>query len=334
MKTLLAQINTVIGDLDGNTSKIIKIIEDNKNSCDLLVFPELTITGYPPLDLIEQTGFFEEQYVCLQKIAGTTEESSATVIVGYFDKNKGNGKPFHNSMAVLQNGKIAHIYYKRLLPTYNIFDESRHFEPGKEVKVIDIKGRKVGLLICEDMWNDKAITNNFIYPVNPVEETIKAGAEMIVSINASPSQVGKPEYRLEKFARITKEYGVPLVYVNQVGGNDDIVFDGTSFVINADGAVACCLQSFKEQVYIAETTDNTDKIEFVVSQDANLRSTNYTMTNPEFYFNQIVLGIRDYMRKCGFKRAVVASSGGVDSALVLALAVESENRVAQIAGSP
>ncbi|MES3004582.1 MAG: NAD+ synthase [Patescibacteria group bacterium] len=330
MKILAAQINMVVGDLDGNTKKISDIVDQYKNVTDVLVFPELSITGYPPLDLIEQSGFFEEQYSCLEKIADLTQDSNITVILGYFDKHEGNGKPFHNGLAVLSNGIISHKYFKRLLPTYNIFDESRHFEAGKDIKVIEIQGIKVGLLICEDMWNDKAITNNFIYPINPIEETVKAGAEILISINASPSQVGKPRYRLEKFAKITKNYGVPLVYVNQVGGNDDIVFDGTSFVADGTGSLVSVLKSFEEDQAIFDIIKNDEKISIQVVKGDAVSST-LPKTSSEFYFKQIVLGIREYIKKCGFKKVVIASSGGVDSALVLALAVEAvggENVVA------
>jgi len=321
MKIFTAQLNMIVGDLEGNTNRILEVINTNKDRVDVIIFPELTITGYPPLDLIEQVGFFEDQYACLEKIGLSTAGTKLTVVLGYFDKHTRPGKSFHNALAVLQNGVVAHKYFKRLLPTYNIFDESRYFEAGREVKVIDIQGIKVGLLICEDMWNDKAVTNNFIYPINPVEETVKAGAEILVSINASPSQVGKPNYRLEKFAKVAESYSLPLVYVNQVGGNDDIVFDGTIFVVDGSGALVSILKSFEEDNAVFEITKNEGRISVVRIEESNGLGT-LPRSRPEFYFKQIVLGIKDYMRKCGFKKAVVASSGGVDSALVLALAVE------------
>lgn len=325
MKILVAQLNMTVGDLEGNTKKILEVVDINRDKADVLVFPELAITGYPPLDLIEQGGFFEEQYENLLKIAEATKGTKLSVILGYFDKHIGPGKPFYNGLAVLQDGVVSHRYFKRLLPTYNIFDESRHFEPGKEVKVIEINNIKVGLLICEDMWNDKAITNNFIYPINPIKETVEAGAEVLISINASPSQVGKPRYRLEKFTKITKNYNTPLIYVNQVGGNDDIVFDGTSFVADADGKLVSTLKSFDEDSAVFEVSKTNNKLSISII-DGRIESDTLPKSSSEFYFRQIVFGIKEYVRKCGFKKVVIASSGGVDSALVLALAVEAVGR--------
>lgn len=329
MKITMAQINTVVGDLVGNADKIISIVNDRKEFSDIIVFPELTLTGYPPLDLIERKGFCEEQLAQLARVVEATRGSKAGVVVGFFEPNTGVGKPFFNSLAFISNGIVLHKYHKRLLPTYNIFDEHRHFEPGDRAGVVRFNGLNIGLLICEDMWNDKAITDKFIYPINPVEETAQHHPDLLISINASPSNVGKPEYRLEKFSGIVKEYGIPLVYVNQVGGNDDLVFDGTSFAIDAQGNVLEVLGSFEEKYFTVEM--KLEKGKFILGykdaldeRDSKkwLASGLWKMEPSEFYFKQIVLGIKDYVRKCGFKKAVIASSGGIDSALVLALAVE------------
>jgi NAD+ synthetase len=336
MKILAAQLNYIVGDLEGNYLKIKEVMEKNGAYYDLIVFSELSLTGYPPLDLVERAGFCKEQMEYLGRLALLTYHMKAAVIVGHIMENDGVGKPFFNCASLLGNGEIARTYKKRLLPTYNIFDESRHFEPGKETCTFQIGETVVGLLICEDMWNDKAITNKFLYPVNPVEETVKAGAELIVSVNASPSNVGKPEYRLEKFAAISKEHGVPILYVNQVGGNDDIVFDGTSFAVNPDGHGKVVMDSFTEETKAIWWDDENGGLFDPHYSGGNiaLKSENEAKRKrPEaaFYFRQIVLGIRDYVRKCGFKKVAIASSGGIDSALVLALAVEavgSENVIA------
>ena len=335
MKILAAQINLTVGDLLGNFEKMKAIISQHP-SVDLIVFPELALSGYPPLDLTERVGFCEEQLTYLDKLAQATLYTKATVIVGYFDKNtKGVGKPFHNGLAVLRGGEIKYRYFKRLLPTYNIFDESRHFESGDVIGTYELNGVKLGLLICEDMWNDKAVTTNFIYPINPVKETAEAGVDLIVSINASPSNVGKPEYRLERFAKIAADYKTPLIYVNQVGGNDDIVFDGTSFAVDADGTTHIRLPSFEEdlcQVIFDKTTKSFDSVFFSgVVYEGNAEEAKKKRPEAYFHYRQIVLGIRDYVRKCGFKKAAIACSGGVDSAIVLALAVDAigaENVVA------
>ena len=335
MKILAAQINLTVGDLLGNFEKMRSILSTYTNQ-DLIVFPELALSGYPPLDLTERVGFCEEQLGYLDKLAQATLYTKATVIVGYFDKNtKGVGKPFHNGLAVLQGGEIKYRYFKRLLPTYNIFDESRHFESGDGIGTYELNGVKLGLLICEDMWNDKAVTTNFIYPINPVKETAEAGVDLIVSINASPSNVGKPEYRLEKFAKIAGDYKTPLLYVNQVGGNDDIVFDGTSFAVDADGTTHIQLPSFEEDLYqviFDKSTKSFDSVFFPgVVYEGNTQDAKKKRPEAYFHYRQIVLGIRDYVRKCGFKKAAIACSGGVDSAIVLALAVDAigaENVVA------
>lgn len=336
MKIKLAQINTIVGDLVGNADKMISIIHASKGKADLVVFPELAITGYPPLDLIEQHGFCEEQMEQVRRVVDATSYNNVAAVFGTFHKNiSGVGKPFYNSLVMAADGEIKTSYRKRLLPTYNIFDESRHFEPGTEVGIYKHMGETLGFLICEDMWNDKAITNKPLYNTNPVTETVAAGAEIIISINASPSNVGKPEYRVEKFAAIAAEHHTPIIYVNQIGGNDDLVFDGTSFALNEDGDVLHVMKSFEEDEQIFETVryDGVLMLGYATDEqsDEQWGKPLPQMTPSEFYFKQIVLGIRDYASKVGFKKAVIASSGGVDSALVMALAVEALGEDAVVA---
>lgn len=318
MKLIAAQLNFTVGDLEGNFQKIKKTIEENDQFNSLIVFSELCLTGYPPLDLIERVGFCEEQLEYFNRLVEFTKGKKSAVLLGYFEKNTGVGKPFYNAAALIEKGEVKFKYYKRLLPTYNIFDESRHFEPGTSTGLCRWNGINLGILICEDMWNDKAITNKFIYPVNPVQEVVAAGAQILISLNASPSNVGKPEYRLEKFAAIAEEYDLPLLYVNQVGGNDDIVFDGTSFAVNPNGDIAYFGTSFEESVFGLTWAGKFEPVYGMKRPHA----ADLKRPKSAFYFKQIVMGIKDYVAKCGFKKAVIASSGGVDSALVMALAVE------------
>ncbi len=333
MNITLAQLNFTIGDFDGNYKKIADVVETSKKSFknDVIVFSELAITGYPPLDLIERPGFYEKQMEIMNKIIELTKDGENAIVIGYFEKNIGVGKPFYNSLAFIHDGKIACNYRKRLLPTYDIFDESRHFEAGDKAVVYEYKEVRFGLLICEDMWNDKAIAGNkFLYPINPIKETVDLNPDVILSINASPSNVGKPEYRVEKFTKIANEYDVPIFYVNQVGGNDDIVFDGNSFVANpkGNGLKSYLSEEFAEKVSYFYFFEDTEILGINDEQDysRDLRINDVIVEKDKvsyFYNRQIVLGLRDYFNKNGFFNGiVVGSSGGVDSALVLALAVQ------------
>ena len=317
MKIISAQLNYIVGDLLGNCQKILNTIQKAPQDTDIIVFSETAITGYPPLDLVQRKGFVDEQLFCLTKIAEETSKRDLAVIIGYIDHNKGVGKRFKNCLAVCHDGVVQYSYSKRLLPTYNIFDESRHFEPGEGAGVYTYKGVKLGLFICEDMWNDKSSCDH-LYTVNPIEDVMSTDEalqpDLFISINASPSDIGKIDTRHQMFLNIVRNYGKPLIYVNQVGGNDDIIFDGSSFAISKSGVTAQA-PSFEEFESCYEFLESGKDLAFI----QNCTGWPYGMA---FVHEQLVLGIQDYVRKVGFKKVVVGCSGGVDSALVLTLAVE------------
>lgn len=311
MRIALAQLNYKIGDFAGNFKKIEKAICGHANKADLIVFSELCLSGYYPKDLIGQPGFYEDQNKILEKIKALTLEHGVEVIIGLIKKNESKGKPFHNSLALISQGQEAYIYHKRLLPVYNIFNEARHFSPGKKTGILKHNNLRIGFLICEDGW---AGLNDYNYACDPVEELCHQPLDVIICINGSPSNGGKQQERFEQFQRISKRTKAPLLFVNQVGGNDDIVFDGASFVLNKEGSLIGALPSFEESVGVT-TVLHTD-----VTLDESFNQ-NYPLSNTELFYQQTILGLRDYVQKCGFKKVVVGASGGMDSALTLALAV-------------
>jgi len=312
MRTVLAQLNFTVGDFVGNTDKIVRVIAAHKD-VDMIVFSELAVSGYPPLDLVEEPDFLGLQNKQLGRIAEATEGSKTLVVVGHVRFNSDAGKKLCNSATLFRDGFSVYAFNKELLPTYNIFDEARHFQPGLGVKniPIDICGVKTGFLICEDCWNDSVEKPLYIF--NPISNLVAQGAKRIVSLNASPSNVGKHEQRLKMFDRIATTYGIEIIYVNQVGANDDIVFDGNSFVMDSSGTIVGCAASFVEDVYVHDS----EKPRAFPMHGRDLSIEPITTIH-----NHLVTGIRDYVDKCGFKTVVVGSSGGIDSAVTLALAVE------------
>lgn len=304
----MGQLNLTIGDLEGNAAKVVESAR-SMSDCDVIVFPELSLTGYYPWDLLDQPGFVDRQEQVLKNLALTLKDHPATLLVGCVTHNtKAEGKPFFNSLAIIEQGVITGYASKRLLPTYNIFDERRHFEPADQSTLIRVKGVPVGLLICEDAWNDQGDD----YQANPVDDLIKRGAKILLSANASPSHVKKPESRLEKFSALAQRRGVPFVYVNQVGAHDEIVYEGASFACDAQGSV----------VWKGPMFDTcSSKLSF---SDQGLKAISASAEWPDcdeaYFVGQICLGLKDYMRKCGFTKVVVGSSGGIDSAVTLALA--------------
>ena len=307
MKITLAQLNPIAGDVYGNLEKVLKVFDENKDK-DLIVYPEMVIAGYYPHDLLLREDFINANISALETLKEKTIGSMVTLAVGVITKNKKAGKPLSNGVVLIQNGKELFSVNKKLLPTYNIFDEGRHFEAGNSTNVFEFMGKKVGFLICEDIWND----DESDYKVNPVKDAVKDGAEIIISLNSSPSNLGKLTQRLSIFGPMCKKYNIPLVYLNQVGGQDEIVFDGRSFILSSNGDLVFSMKGFEEEV----VTVIYDGINFKAG------STGHKMDKYEFIYNQIILGMRDYFEKLGIKKAVVGSSGGIDSALVLALAVK------------
>ena len=318
LKITVAQLNPTVGDIEGNAAKmIVTSRQAAANGSDLVVFAELSLTGYYPGDLLEESDFLARVDAGLRSLVEASRETPALHwIVGVPLPHDGPGKHLQNALVVLQDGEIVLRYAKQLLPTYNILDERRHFEPGPDVaRVLRIGKTQVGLLICEDGWNDEGQD----YAVNPFRRLADAAPDLVVSINASPSNIGKREQRHEVFGRASTRNGLPLLYVNQVGGQDQIVFDGASFAVEPGRGVSFEAQRFAEDV----TTLRFEDGRFFAADGAPLPAVSRQgMSTMAFYRAQIVLGLRDYARRCGFTGAVVGSSGGIDSALTLALAVE------------
>ncbi len=310
VKIALGQINTTIGDFTGNTARIIEFSNRAREAgANLILFPELSICGYPPRDLVEKSSFLERNQTALQDVAGRTR--GIAVICGYASPAESDtGKSVMNSAALLKDGAVAFSQSKRLLPTYDVFDESRNFAAAKKQELFSLQDFELAITICEDAWNDKNFWNRRLYGVDPVEDLLKAGGQVLLNISASPFHIGKNEFRQKMLGVIAKHYSVPVAMVNQVGGNDSLVFDGSSFAIAPDGTVIARARSFEEDLVLFDTVTRTgDKHEQLCGAEATA-------------FAALVLGTRDYVRKCGFSKVFIGLSGGIDSALTAAIAVE------------
>lgn len=315
---VIAQLNPVIGDFAHNAARLIEAMRAHPEA-HLVVGAELGLAGYHPGDLLEEPDFLDRQDEALRELLAASAASRATVLVGAATRNLAPGKPLHNSLLALRRGRIETLCHKQLLPTYGVFDDARHFEPGPRLpSVIEVAGYRVGLLICEDAWNDEAHG----YTLNPVADMAALGIDLLVCANASPSHLGKQAERHRLFAHIADKYRLPALYVNQVGGNDQIVYDGASFAVEPAAGVVWEAARFAEEVAA---------IHFADGHFAPRRRLPATC-RAAFYEGQLLLGLRDYVAKTGFKEVVVASSGGIDSALTLALAVRAlgPDRVAAI----
>lgn len=308
MKIGVAQLNLKIGALRANADQIIAAAHGFAASgCELSVFPELAITGYYPWDLLEQPGFIAAQLIELERVALATAALDMAIAIGCVTNNDAAGKPFRNSFVLVRHGKVEATGHKQLLPTYNIFDERRHFEPGSKTSVLNVGGRRLAFLICEDAWNDGGTE----YVNNPIDDAMKQGAEAIVTLNASPWQTGKHFSRLELFGGVAQKHGLPLLYVNQVGAHDEILYDGASFAV-APGHGTTWRGAFaKAEQQIVELADGSFR---------GSAAEAWPEEAPAQQLAMIQLGLRDYMAKCGFSKVVVGSSGGIDSALTLAIA--------------
>lgn len=316
MNLVLCQIDTKVGDFYGNIQKILDYVKEKPKDSriEMYIFPELTIPGYPLLDLVDNTYFVSEQLQAFQYFLEQTKEINSPIVVGYIEKNIGPGRRHFNSAAVCYKGQIIYNYRKRLLPTYDIFDESRYFEPGNKPGVFQFRSVRIGIVICEDLWYE-----NPLYTINPAEDLFNANVEYVISINGSPSVVGKHAEKVEMIKTISKRYGLPIVYVNQIGGNDDIVFDGNSFVTNKRGAILLTLKDFQEDKGIIDSSTLDYHTHGIMREGFEHKP--FTCES-NFFFKQIVCGIRSYVTKCGFKGVAIGESGGIDSALVSALARE------------
>jgi NAD+ synthase (glutamine-hydrolysing) len=321
MKICLAQINPTVGAFKQNVRKICKFINTaKKNGADLIVFPEMSIVGYPPKDLLELSGFVDSNLKALEEIRKSVTGISA--IVGFVDWNTARrGKPLYNAAAHIHNKKIISKHYKSLLPTYDVFDEDRYFEPTHSISLAKISGRKFGISICEDVWGANVIWQGKIHHKDPVKSMIRLGAEIIINISASPFAIGKQNVRLKMLTSHARRYNVPIVFVNQIGGNDDLVFDGNSLVINKEGVVVERALSFEEDLLMVELKGSD--ISAVGSKPGTVGKRAQSSAGEdeiESVYKALVLGTRDYVRKCGFKKAVIGLSGGIDSAVTAVIA--------------
>ena len=308
MKLALAQINTTVGDFAGNLALIRKAYARGMaDGAELVVAPELAITGYPPRDLLLKSGFIEGNLAALTELAQSVGEVG--LVVGHVGINeKHPGRQAVNAVSLLHHGKVAATRTKTLLPTYDVFDEDRYFEPAPDNTPVEFNGRKLGLTICEDVWNDDSFWADPRYRANPVDGLVKQGAEVIVNVSASPWNLGKEGMRREMLASLATNAQRPVVYCNAVGGNDELVFDGGSLALNAQGEVLAAGAQFVEAL-VAVDLDGTVQ---AVSEPQEMA----------LLHDALVLGVQDYLGKCGFRSAVIGLSGGIDSAVTAALAVK------------
>ncbi|MGC1370935.1 MAG: NAD+ synthase [Candidatus Sulfotelmatobacter sp.] len=310
MKIALGQINPTVGDFSGNASKMIEFSRRAQaGGAGLILFPELSVCGYPPRDLVERPSFVARNREAAEQIAAAT--AGISVICGLVTPaNSEAGKSVMNSAALLQDGKIAFLQSKMLLPTYDVFDEMRNFAPAKSQSLFSLSGKQVALTICEDAWNDKLFWPKRLYVVDPIEALIRAGGSIVLNISASPFWIGKRELRCDMLAALARHHQVPVAMVNQVGGNDSLVFDGSSIVLNAQGEIVAQGRSFEEDlIYFDSAALTGDMHEQIEGDVASV-------------YAALVLGTRDYMRKCGFRKAIIGLSGGIDSALTAVIAVD------------
>jgi NAD+ synthetase len=310
LKIGLLQLNSTIGDFTANRQKLITGYEKAcARGAEFVLAPELFLCGYPPRDLLLRADFVDTNLAVLTETARSI--GKIPICVGYVGQNSDRpGRALRNSAAVLQNGKIIWCTHKCLLPTYDVFDEDRYFEPAKNITPFEFNGRKLGITICEDIWNDQDFWPERLYRRDPVKELIAQGAEAIVNISASPWHDGKERVRLEMFQRVARDEGVPLAYVNLIGANDELIFDGHSVVLNKRGQSLALGRGFAEDLLVVDWGADSppQKIEWPAREQQ--------------LFAALSLGVRDYVGKCGFKSVIVGLSGGIDSALVAVLAAD------------
>lgn len=311
MQVGFAQINTTVGALKQNFDKILEAYTKSVNAgAELVLTPELALTGYPPQDLVFKSRFVPETWEGITNLHRRV--GPVPLLVGYVDFNPNlTGKPFVNACAVLQQGQPIRKVFKTRLPTYDVFDEARYFEPATQQEPIELAGRRVGITICEDIWTEKFLKRD-LYHQDPVANLVAQGAEVIVNLSSSPFHVGKAALRIEMVSELAIQYRVPFYYCNAIGGNDELIFDGNSFVIDKSGRTVARLAAFEEEVSVL----NADRLgHALVQQSAE-----------EEIYRALVLGVRDYFLKCGFKTAVLGLSGGIDSAVTAVIATDALGR--------
>lgn len=308
MRIAMAQIDPFVGDLEGNTRKICEYVERaRKAGAELVVFPELSIMGYPPRDLLDKRGFVADSIRCWERIGKAGK--GIGVIFGAVSINEGHGKPYYNSAVFYEDGELRSIAHKMLLPSYDVFDEERYFEPGKSVDWVDFRGRRIGITICEDAWNVPGYLPGPLYDVDPVCELGKISIDLLVNISASPYHLRKTAMVGELLKKQAGCVGAPLIYVNQVGGNDELIFQGHSMVWDASGKLLAAGPDFTEELILFDTEGDRGALQVSPCDPVSEA------------IGALTLGLRDYARKCSFERAVIGLSGGIDSAVVACLAV-------------
>ena len=310
----LHQINATVGDFSGNVNKIIDgAKEADRSGVSLAIFPELCLTGYPPLDLIENRFFNKMAGKALSRLLTETENLNTRIIFGTIIPSdiSGEGKFHHNAALTAHRGKVSSTHRKVLLPTYDVFDESRNFEPGRDLTQVMVQDTEFCLSICEDVWNDKTFWRDRMYHIDPVENFMTQNPAPLINIAASPYSQGKGNMRLKMLSYLAKRYSVPVIYVNTVGGNDSLVFDGRSLVMNAGGDIVAIAEGFSEQMLTVDLLEIPAPLASIPDLD-----------NDETLFKALVTGLRDYAGKCSFPSAVLGLSGGIDSSLTAVIAAE------------
>ncbi|WDN89668.1 NAD+ synthase (glutamine-hydrolyzing) [Desulfosarcina sp. BuS5] len=320
MKIAIAQINPIIGDFKYNCHKIKEYAARAMDlDCDLVVFSELVISGYPPRDLLERKEFVDANIEHLNKLINSIK--GIGLICGFSDYSLcKNGNPLYNSAALFENGKLLYKAHKRLLPTYDVFDERRYFQPWREHSIFLYKGSRIGLTICEDIWNDSSLIQKRFYQKDPVAILVEQGADLIINISASPFVISKKELRWNLLSSIASKYKIPLIYANQTGGNDSLIFDGSSAAFDKYGQMAARAGDFTEDLVVFDLDSQND----AESYRDNIHPV--SSSDEESVLKALVSGTRDYVSKCGFSQAVIGLSGGIDSALTAYVAVKALGR--------
>jgi NAD+ synthase (glutamine-hydrolysing) len=313
MRVTIAQLNPLIGDVNGNLEKIISTLSESKKDLpDIVIFPELFLSGYPPRDLLEKSWFIQKIEKNIKKLLSISKEYPETGIIfgAPLRIKKKTGKGLFNTAVFVFQGKILDKQYKSLLPTYDVFDETRYFDPAGEIHVTPFKDQILGISICEDAWNDPDLWLKRFYPYDPLEILAKNGATLFINISASPFYIGKEEIRFHIIQNHATKHQIPFIFVNQVGGNDELIFDGRSICVDKNGKPLEVFPSFHEHIQTIDTK-------------LSRKSVNYhTQNKIESVYEALILGLKDYIKKCGFSKVVLGLSGGIDSAVVCCLAKE------------
>lgn len=309
MKIYIGQLNSIVGAIASNVAAIRRTYEEGvRAGADVVMVPELAVTGYPPRDLLDRPAFIDAALAARDELVAMTGETA--LIFGCPTRNdRWCGKLLHNSAIVAAGGEMLLEQHKSLLPTYDVFDELRYFEPARSVRTVELRGRRIGVLICEDFWFDDEVFGTKLYCRNPVDELARQGAEIILNISASPFNAGKRRARHDIFSRIASRYSLPLVYVNQIGGNDELIFDGSSVVFDRQGKTVFCAPAFEEHTSMVNLEGMPCESVLALEEDEEIGLA-------------LILGVQDYVRKCGFRDVVLGLSGGIDSAVVAAIAAE------------